>query len=208
MEGVVFPGEDLAVGGDPKLLKIAMDTITQMNSWGSTPGSNSTNGFQKEFPIAARVGWPGDDLLDKLRAAILYHWRESNLTVAHSAGGIETAGTMECLDSMLLQHENGVLRIFPVWPTDKDATFKRLLAKGAFEVSSEMKNGAVPYVDIISEKGGELTMQNPWPSAKPSIARINPKTRARIALVNYKLDAGNIVFTTKPGERYLVTPRN
>jgi hypothetical protein len=208
MEGAVFPGEDLAVGGDPKLLKIAMDTITQMNSWGSTPGANSTNGFQKEFPIAARVGWPGDDLLDKLRAAILYHWREGNLTVAHSAGGIETAGTMECLDSMLLQHENGVLRIFPVWPTDKDAMFKRLLAKGALEVSSEMINGAVPYVDITSEKGGELTMQIPWPSAKPSIARINPKTRARIALVNYKLDAGNMVFTTKPGERYLVTPKN
>jgi hypothetical protein len=115
---------------------------------------------------------------------------------------------MECLDSMLLQHENGVLRIFPVWPTDKDAMFKRLLAKGALEVSSEMINGAVPYVDITSEKGGELTMQIPWPSAKPSIARINPKTRARIALVNYKLDAGNMVFTTKPGERYLVTPKN
>jgi hypothetical protein len=206
MEGVVFPGEDLAIGGDPKLLKIAMDTLTQMNSWGSTPGSNSTNGFQKEFPIAARVGWPGDDLLDKLRAAILYHWRAGNLTVAHQSGGIETAGTMECLDSMMLQHENAVLRIFPDWPTDKDAMFKRLLAKGAFVVSSEMKNGAVPYVDITSQKGGELTMQDPWPSGAPVITRINPQTRTKIAAVHYKLDGGNLVFSTSPGDRYLVTP--
>jgi len=206
MEGVVFPGEDLAIGGDPKLLKVAIDTLTQMNSWGSTPGSNSTNGFQKEFPIAARVGWPGDDLLAKLRAAILYHWRESNLTVAHRSGGIETAGTMECLDSMLLQHENGVLRIFPDWPKDRDAMFKRLLAKGAFVVSSEMKNGSAAYVDVTSEKGGALTMQNLWPRSKPSIARIDPKTRVKIGRVSYIMEAGNLVFTTKAGERYLITP--
>jgi hypothetical protein len=206
MEGTVFPGENLSIGGDPKLLQIAMDTITQMNSWGVTTGSNSTNGFQKEFPIAARVGWPAGDLFEKLRAAILYHWREPSLTVAHRSGGIETAGTTECINSMLMQHEDGVLRIFPDWPKDKDATFKRLLAKGAFVISSEMKDGAIPYVDITSEKGGELTMANPWPGSKPTIERINAATRAKIAPIAYKIVQGSVVFTTKPGERYLVRP--
>ena len=69
-----------------------------------------------------------------------------------------------------------------------------------------MKNGAVPYVDITSEKGGELTMQNPWTAAKPAIERINPTTRAKIAPVSYKVDGGNLVFATKPGARYLITP--
>jgi hypothetical protein len=205
MEGTVFPGENLSIGGDPRLLQIAMDTITQMNSWGVTTGSNSTNGFQKEFPIAARVGWPADDLFEKLRAAILYHWREPSLTVAHRSGGIETAGTIECINSMLLQHEDGVLRIFPDWPKDKDAMFKRLLAKGAFEVSSEMKAGAIPYVDITSEKGRALTIANPWPNRKPSIERVDAATSAAIAPVTYKMENGNLVFATKSGERYLVT---
>ena len=206
MEGAVFPGENLSLGGDPKLLEIATDTITQMNSWGVTSGSNSTNGFQKEFPIAARVGWPADDLFEKVRAAILYHWREPSLTVAHREGGIETAGTMECINSMLMQHEDGVLRIFPDWPKDKDAMFKRLLAKGAFVVSSEMKDGAIPYVDITSEKGGELTIASPWPNSKATIERIDARTRTKIAPVTYKTESGNLVFGTKPGDRYLIKP--
>jgi hypothetical protein len=106
---------------------------------------------------------------------------------------------------MLLQHEDGVLRIFPDWPKDKDAMFKRLLAKGAFEVSSEMKAGAIPYVDITSEKGRALTIANPWPNRKPSIKRVDAATSAAIAPVTYKMENGNLVFATKSGERYLVT---
>ena len=205
MEGTVFPGEDLAIGGDARQLKIALNSLEKMNSWGSTPGSNSTNGFQKEFPIAARVGWPALDLVNKFKAAILYHWRESNLTVGHRSGGIETAGSMECLDSMLLQHEYGVLRVFPVWPTSMDATFKRLRAKGAFVISSEMKNGAVTYVDILSEKGGSLTVQNPWVKKNPKIERVDSATMRSLGSIHYKENDGKLVFETKPGERYLFT---
>ena len=50
-------------------------------------------------------------------------------------GGIETAGSIEAIDSMLLQHEGGVLRVFPDWPADKNVAFTRLLTKGAFEAA-------------------------------------------------------------------------
>lgn len=162
LEGIVYPGDNLAIGGDPQQLQIARNSMQEMNSWGITRGGNTNNGFCKIFPIAARIGWPADDLVAKFKAAILHQWRPSNLTVFQGGGGIETSGSVEALDSMLLQHENGVLRIFPDWPTTMDASFTRLRAKGAFLVSSDQQHGQVSYVDVASEKGGNLVIRNPW----------------------------------------------
>ena len=162
LEGTVFPGENLAIGGDAEQLQWARNSLDEMNSWGVTHGGNSNNGFCKEFPIAARIGWPADDLVSKFKAAIVYHWRPSNLTDFQGGGGIETSGSIEAIDSMLLQHEDGVMRIFPDWPNSMDATFHHLRAKGAFLVSSEQRSGHVTYVDITSEQASTLTVQSPW----------------------------------------------
>jgi len=162
LEGIVYPGDNLAIGGDPQQLQIARNSMQEMNSWGVTRGGNTNNGFCKIFPIAARIGWPADDLVTKFKAAILHQWRPSNLTVFQGGGGIETSGLVEALDSMLLQHENGVVRIFPDWPITMDASFTRLRTKGAFLISSGQQHGRVNYVDVTSEKGGDLVIQNPW----------------------------------------------
>ena len=208
MEGTVFPGENLAIGGDPKLLRIALNSLEEMNSWGVTRGGNSNNGFCKEFPVAARVGWPAEDLIAKFKAAILHQWRPSNLTVFQGGGGIETAGSMEALNSMLLQSEGGVLRLFPVWPAGRDASFKRLRAKGAFVVSSELASGRVTHVDITSEKGARVNLVNPWkPDAGVLVQRVDPSTGKTGAAVTVAMDGGNIAFATQPGGRYRVSAR-
>jgi hypothetical protein len=197
LEGTVFPGENLAIGGDPQQLQIALNSMQEMNSWGVTKGGNTNNGFCKIFPIAARIGWPADDLVAKFKAAILHQWRPSNLTVFQGGGGIETSGSIEALDTMLLQHEDGVLRVFPDWPTSMDASFTRLRAKGAFLVSSEQRSGKVTSVDILSEQGGALIIQNPW---KSRTIEVNGKT----------VKAGQsdrITLETIPGSSYhLSTP--
>jgi hypothetical protein len=162
LEGAVFPGENLSIGGDPEELQIARNSLEEMNSWSATSGPNSENGFCKVFPIAARIGWPAEDLVAKFKAAIVYGWRPSNLTVFQDGGGIETSGAIEGLDSMLLQHEDGVLRVFPDWPSAMDASFTRLRAKGAFLVSSEQRHGLVTSIEIHSEQGSPLTIQSPW----------------------------------------------
>jgi hypothetical protein len=162
LEGLVFPGENLSIGGDQQQLQIARDSMEEMHSWSATEGPNSENGFCKIFPIAARIGWPAEDLVAKFKAGILYGWRQSNLTVFQDGGGLETSGSIEALDSMLLQHEYGILRVFPDWPASMDASFTRLRAKGAFLVSSEQRAGNVFYIDIFSEHGGSLTIQSPW----------------------------------------------
>ena len=90
LEGTVYPGENLAIGGDPQQLQIARNSMEEMNSWGVTKAGNTNNGFCKIFPVAARIGWPADDLVAKFKAAIQHQWRPSNLTVFQGGGGIET----------------------------------------------------------------------------------------------------------------------
>jgi len=187
LEGTVFPGENLAIGGDPEQLKIALNSMLEMNSWGVTRGGNTNNGFCKIFPIAARIGWPAEDLVAKFKAAILHQWRPSNLTVFQGGGGIETAGSIEAINSMLLQHEGSVLRVFPDWPKKMDASFTRLRAKGAFLVSSEQRQGRVTKIEISSEKGGTLEIQSPWGDYPIQIAGIasplKPNSQGRVSLV-------------------------
>jgi hypothetical protein len=198
LEGLVFPGENLAIGGDAKQLQIALNSMEEMDSWGVTKGGNSNNGFCKIFPIAARIGWPAEDLITKFKAAILYHWRSSNLTDFQGGGGIETVGGIEALDSMLLQHESGVLRLFPDWPAGRDASFTRLRAKGAFLVSSAQHGGKIDYVDITSEAGGPLTIASPWRS---EIVRVAGRA------VGLKPRAGQILLQTVRGGHYRLTPQ-
>jgi hypothetical protein len=203
MEGSVFPGGNLALGGDPAELQIAIDTLTQMNSWGLSGGS-ANNGFCKEFPIAARVGWPADDLATKFKTAIAKHWRASNLTAAQGGGGIETSGSIEAVDSMLLQSEGGTVRVFPVWSTAKDAYFKRLRAKGAFLVSSQMTGGQVTYVDVTSEKGSTLTFQSPWSAGTPTVAEIGAGG-AVLGPAPFTASGGVITVPTAAGHTYRIS---
>ncbi len=198
LEGLVYPGENLSIGGDPEQLQVARNSMEEMNSWGVTHGGNQNNGFCKIFPIAARIGWPADDLIARLKAAILHQWRPSNLTVFQGGGGIETSGSVEALDSMLLQHEDGVLRVFPDWPASMDASFTRLRAKGAFLVSSEQRGGKVAWIDVVSEAGGPLTVQSPWGTQR---VRLNGRSHPLAAD-----SSGRLMLSTVRGGHYRLVP--
>jgi hypothetical protein len=197
LEGLVFPGENLAIGGDATQLEIARNSLEEMESWGVTRGGNSHNGFCKIFPIAARIGWPADDLIAKFKAAIQYDWRPSNVTDFQGGGGIETVGSIETIDSMLLQHEGGVLRVFPDWPLDRDASFRTLRAKGAFLVSSELNGKRVRSIEIASEAGGPLVIASPW---GPEGVRMVGRKEI------LKVEHGLITLHTVRGGHYYLTP--
>ncbi|MEN8158306.1 MAG: glycoside hydrolase family 95-like protein [Bacteroidota bacterium] len=71
------------------------------------------------------------------------------------------------IQEMLIQSHTGVVKLFPAIPKDwENAEFDKLRVNGAFLVSSEMKNGQVTRVEIVSEAGGVFTMTNPFPELK------------------------------------------
>jgi hypothetical protein len=206
MEGGVFPGENISIGGDPHLLQVALNSLDQMNSWAATPepSGGTHNGFPKIFPIAARAGWPADDLLARFKTAILFQWRPTNLTVEERGGGIETMGSIEGLDSMLMQSEGGAVRLFPDWPASHDASFTRLRAKGAFVVSSELRAGRVRSATVTSEAGGTLRLADPWSDGRVRVVQVGGDEGEGRA-VRFTLSGGVISFRTQPGATYRVT---
>jgi alpha-L-fucosidase 2 len=67
------------------------------------------------------------------------------------------------LQEMLLQSYGGIIRIFPAIPKSwNDVGFYQLRAEGAFIVSALKKSGHVIKIEIVSEKGGKLVIENPF----------------------------------------------
>jgi hypothetical protein len=198
MEGAVHPGENVTLGGDPREIQMGLNTLAYMHSWGLSGGS-ANNGFVKVWPQAVRLGWPAEDFINKFKTAINFLWRESNLTCFQGGGGIETCGSIDAINSMLLQSNFEQLRLFPVWPASRDASFKRLRAKGAFVVSSEFTGGRVAWVDVLSEKGRPLVISNPW--GTDTIEAFDVTGGASVP-VQPVLKDGKITLSTTAGRTY------
>lgn len=76
------------------------------------------------------------------------------------------------VQEMLIQSHSGVVKLFPAIPSDwQDVSFNTLRTYGAFLVSASMENGEVTKVEIVSEKGGELILENPFGDAEFSSAK-------------------------------------
>lgn len=66
------------------------------------------------------------------------------------------------LHEMLLQSHTGIINVFPAIPAEwTDIRFDRLRARGAFLVSSEMKDEEIQSLSVYSEKGGRLRIRHP-----------------------------------------------
>ena len=107
------------------------------------------------------------------------------------------------INEMLLQSNEGKIRVFPALP-DNWATGFTLLARGAFVVSSEIeKDGAIPGVYIESQKGNICRIVNPWPGSEVTVVSRSERGKK----IRFKTDEKDIVeFKTIPGHNYLIVP--
>ncbi len=93
------------------------------------------------------------------------------------------------IQEMLIQSHTGVVKLFPAIPADwKDASFNKLRTYGAFLVSAKMENGQVSTIEITSEKGGEIVIENPF------------KGREFKTVSKFKTLGENLVFQIQAGE--------
>jgi alpha-L-fucosidase 2 len=94
------------------------------------------------------------------------------------------------VQEMLIQSHTGVIRIFPAIPEEwKDAGFTTLRTEGAFLVSAKLVKGEISVVDILSEKGGELRIFNPFKNSDFNCS------------APYKLNDNILTILTQPGQK-------
>ncbi len=167
----IYPVGAIGLNSDPELLKIARNTISVMQRWQDFNGSNSF------FPAAVRVGYNPDTILYQLQ--IYSKNTYPNGFRSGNPHGIENCSTVpNTINQMLCMSDQNLLRVFEVWPKNKDASFYNIRSEGAFLVSSALKKSYVEYVHVISEKGLTLVLQNPWPGK--TILVTSNKTAARL----------------------------
>lgn len=191
----IWPAGGIGLDSDPQLLKIAKDTITVLNRW------TDYNGFPTIFTAAARVGYEPETILRELRRQCSEH-SFPNLFIFFGGGGIECcSGVPSAINEMLLQSHEQVIKLFPVWPREKDARFNKLRAVGAFVVSSELSEGKVTHIDLTSDKGRVCSILNPWSSGEFSILEIDDAPDQQRE-VEWQMSADIISFNTEAGKSY------
>ncbi|GGW47866.1 hypothetical protein GCM10007383_34890 [Arenibacter certesii] len=102
------------------------------------------------------------------------------------------------LQEMLIQSHTGTIKLFPAIPEAWTTVgFNQLRTEGAFLISSQKEEGTVRWVNIISEKGGELRLANPFVTKEIKIHDSH----------KYKWANNVLVIDTKPGETIIIKPR-
>ena len=179
IHGLILPGGVVGPKTDSAFNKILLDDVQHWKDrmqntgeWGNTLG----NGIETCFPGAVRVGYNSDSIIKFLKDRLAVN-PLPNFYIVQGGGGIETLAAVPLtINEMLLQSYEGIIRIFPNWNHNKDASFDNLRAYGAFVISGSLKNGKIEYVKILSEKGRQCVMENPWPGKKAQLIRNDKKT--------------------------------
>ncbi|WP_099223795.1 discoidin domain-containing protein [Listeria costaricensis] len=207
----IMPGEQLSFDSDPYLLEVARNTVAVMGNDG-TPGWSMVNNTPKIFTQAARVGYDPVELRSKITTYVA-NKMDKNYYVNDNTHGWEKAGVIEALDSMMVANsQNGIVKLFPVWPENTNGEFKRIRAKGAFLISAQMKDNTVANVTITSEKGEKMKLVNPWGESDVTVRDQNNQViKTSQGKTANSLQKGTdkkeqtIEFATKAGYTYTIT---
>lgn len=187
----IYPAGEIGLNSDPELLQIARNTIDALGRW------NDFNGTNSFFPAAARVGYPAEKLLEYLKE--YSRNRRPNGFRNDNPHGIENLSTVpNTVNEMLCTGHQGILRLFPVWPVNKDASFRNIRTDGAFLVSATLKDRMITDVELFSEQGRNLVMLNPWNGAEIEIVSSKGEKQ--------RLLGDTLRIATSAGERYLLKP--
>ena len=194
---VIYPASQIGLESDAGLLQTAQNMVSVMGRW------NDGNGTDTFYPAAARVGFDAATLLGHLQAWITGN-TYPNLHIHTGGGGIENLNTVpSTVSEMLLQSFQGKLRVFSNWPKDVDARFGDQRAYGAFLVSSDVRQNVVQYVRVISERGGNAVLVNPWASGAVRVYKngldAGAKTGSELTL---DTAAGDIFHLAPDGTTY------
>jgi Glycosyl hydrolase family 95 catalytic domain/Glycoside hydrolase family 95, C-terminal domain len=203
---------------DPELFQISLDTYNRSYPNGMND-STRISVLSGSAVLAAKLGcaddvrhaiinqircqWPEGDFVDfdgTGRAGVL----QNRMTLREGVNGIDAerlGNAAYALHEALCQSappgpgKDAVIHVFPAWPKDWDAAFT-LLARGGFLVTSSLQKGAIEFVEMTSQLGGECRLRNPWPDHEVTLYRNGKNER--------NLKKSLLKFTTSKGEKIVL----
>lgn len=158
----VFPGNVVTWFSPEEEKELFVRTIESVR-WN---GNNSTI----MLAVArARLSMP--DSFDWLHAELSARLRSNGTLTLNRVGNdvnshghfTEQFAASMAISELLMQSVGDIIRVFPAWPKDKDASFSSLRAQGGFLVSAEHSDGQIRHVEIVSTVGGLLRLHSPRP---------------------------------------------
>lgn len=200
----IFPGEDVdAQTAEAKTLEVAR------NSWRHHYNEGG-NDIVFYYLIAARLGVLD---LEKFKRHVKY-CTLPNGTVTDRvtlSGGrygdticvdfmsrmgiwIENFSLYAVINEALLWGHGDTIELFPNWDMQKKAAFTSMRTKGAFLIDAACASGEVEYVCVRSERGGEITIKNPWKAAVDQNGKVY-----RERLIKAEMTAGESIRFMKAG---------
>ncbi len=176
----IYPALGIGLESDPRLIDISRNMIDYMQRWSDNNGDNSF------FPAAAQVGYKPDVTYAKLHEYVSEQYRPNGLRNRNVHGAEKLSTIPNTVNMMLCSVDNDVMRLYPAWPRNADARFASLRQFGAFLVGSRIKGSQLQYVTVLSEKGRDLTLVNPWPGQDVQLQR-NGKQAENLAGDRFKI---------------------
>jgi hypothetical protein len=187
----VFPFEDWTLeSDDPRTQRIVNRLVDLVPRLASILAGQPTNTADRTPIVVARAG-----LADRLANVLHCYYAAfapminalsafEGYTPDKQAQSVEHLGCITtALQEALLQSvssrpgEPEVIRVFPAWPREWNASF-RLLARGGFLVSAAVREGRVEFVEIESRRGETCRLRNPW-TRELSTFETRPEKRYR-----------------------------
>lgn len=189
----IYPFNCIGLDSDEEVLEMARNTLEQKDYLFYQP-----NAYCEYVQMRARVNCDPEKTWQAMRKGCqMLSWPNRYMT-AHGGAIEDFAAIPGGVNEMLMQSHEGVIRVFPSWPEERDARFVKLRAYGAFLVSAEKSDKLISSVEIISEKGKQLTFSNPWECVE---VRING---VRTGIYSDT----RIVLETRPGDVILFCGAN
>jgi hypothetical protein len=186
---VIFPGWSIGMESSPQERKAALDTVTLAAQW------YDNNNDCTFYPCAAAVGYDPKEILENLDALIDTAQEPNFMFKTHGGGTEDDAIVPCCLAYMFLQSYQENIHLFPNWPMDQDASFGNLNVCGGFLIGSAVKQGRIPYVQVVSQAGEECRLVNPWPGHSVSLQGEDQQRTLQ----------GNVLkFPTRKGQSYIL----
>ncbi len=184
----IYPASQIGLSSGEKLLKIARNTYFINDRRLDDNGSNSY------LPAGARIGVDPDFLIEGIRQNIK-EFAMPNRLFRHHGGGIEHLTMVPAtVNEMLLQSHEGIIRLFPCWNKNSNASFENLRADGAFLITAELKGEKISSLKIKSLKGRTCTVE--CDNIK-SVVRESDKTE-----IPFEKVGNTVVFETQTDTAY------